>query len=107
MRYTIIVSPLAKADIESIGNYIVEELENPVAALNVVTAIHERIASLDIMPSRYPLHPRPALRKRGIRKLHAANYTIFYIIDNDVTAVRILRVIYSRRKQTLRAIFPR
>jgi len=46
----LLVSPEARRDLEEIKTYISEELENPVAAVNVVSRIIKSLKNLKDMP---------------------------------------------------------
>ena len=91
IRYT----PEAESDLAGIKSYIIEELENPVAARNTVTIITKRIRQLEKFPEMGTPLSSVITIITDYRFLVCANYLVFYRIDgNDVY---IIRIIYGRR----------
>ena len=88
-------SRLAHRDLEKIGDYIAEDLKNPIAALNTVNRIQDAIDRLAAFPeSGAPLsaHYKTA---GDYRFLVCGSYLAFYrVADNTVFIDRIL---YGRR----------
>ena len=84
-------SQLAHRDLEKIGDYIAEDLKNPIAALNTVNRIQDTIDRLaDFPESGAPLssHYKAA---GDYRFLVCGNYLAFYrVADNTVFIDRIL-----------------
>ena len=97
MEYTPQLTPQAKADIADAYRYVMFELENPQAAVELANGIYEVIFSLGIMPTRNPVWPREPWRSREVRWTAYKNYNIFYAVDNETTTVKVLRVFYNRR----------
>ena len=91
----LIVSPLARADMREIGNYISRELRNPEAALRMIRRFKEAIAPLRDFPEMGA--PLLAASKHGVpyRHLVCGSYLIFYHVGSE--AVYIDRVLYGRR----------
>ena len=89
------ISPLAKADMEQIGDYISRELCNPEAALNMIRRFKSAIAPLRELPQMGA--PLLAAGQQGMfyRYLVCGSYLIFYHVDADT--VYIDRVLYGRR----------
>ena len=89
------ISPLARADMREIADYIESRLQNPSAALNIIRRLRTAILSL----GSYPEMGSPLLVSDKpdcpYRYLVCGNYMVFYHISND--AVRIDRVLYGRR----------
>ena len=88
------LSPLAKADINEIADYIGHKLSNPPAALRMVRRFHEAILPLSTYPEMGT--PLAAAGKHEIiyRYLVCGSYMIFYHIDDSV---KIDRILYGRR----------
>ena len=88
-------SGAAIGDLEQIGDYIAEDLQNPQAALNTVSKIQDAIDKL----AEFPLIGVPLSSVAGIdtdyRFLVCGNYLAFYRpLESDVLIDRIL---YGRR----------
>ena len=91
----LIVSPMARADMREIGDYISQKLRNPDAALRMVRRFREAISPLREFPESGA--PLLAARKQSApyRYLVCGSYLIFYHIGAE--AVHIDRVLYGRR----------
>ena len=89
------ISPLAKTDMEEIGDYISRELCNPEAALNMIRRFQAALAPLRDMPEMGA--PLLAAGQQGkfFRYLVCGSYLIFYHVDADIVYVD--RVLYGRR----------
>ena len=95
-KYKTVDMPLAQADIRDILEYL--NTFSLDIALKYADFIDEAINSLSTMPERCPLVRTESLKAKGYRWLPARNYTIFFTIDENADAVRIERVLYSRRE---------
>jgi addiction module RelE/StbE family toxin len=91
----VVLSPLAKADMQEIADYISRELRNPSAAGRLIRRFREAMDPLRRFPASGA--PLPAAGQQGdpYRYLVCGSYLIFYRIDGDT--VRVDRVIYGRR----------
>jgi addiction module toxin, RelE/StbE family len=89
------ISPIARADMREIGDYISRDLRNPDAALRLIQRFRDTIKPL----SKFPEMGAPLLAagKQSVpyRYLICGSYMIFYHISD--TAVMIDRVLYGRR----------
>lgn len=92
--YTIEITELAETDLESAGDYIAFELENPIAALNTIKGIQEKINSLQSYPERNELDDDVVLAELGIRRDYYKNYKIYYIIEEDKQTVKIILILH-------------
>ena len=91
----IVISPLAKADMEEIADYIAREKHSPDAAARLIRLFREEINSLRGFPeSGAPLIP-PGKELCPYRYLVCKNYLVFY--HTDKTTVMVDRVLYGRR----------
>ena len=91
----LIVSPLARADMREIGDYISRELRNPDAALRMIRRFQKAMLPLRDFPEMGS--PLLTAGKQGApyRYLVCGSYLIFYHIGAE--AVHIDRVLYGRR----------
>jgi plasmid stabilization system protein ParE len=97
------VSPEARKDLEGIKLYVAEELENPIAAVNVVSRIIQSLKKLKDMPGiGTPLSSRVSF-DTDYRFLVCGNYLAFYRCK-DAT-VYVDRILYGRRDY-VKILFP-
>ncbi|MDR2467631.1 MAG: type II toxin-antitoxin system RelE/ParE family toxin [Spirochaetaceae bacterium] len=97
------ISPQARKDLEEIQAYIAGELENPTAALNVVSRITRSIKNLKDMPGiGAPLSSKVPF-ETNYRTLVCGNYLVFYRYEGKTVFVD--RILYGRRDY-LRILFP-
>ena len=89
------ISPDAKKDLEAIKAYICKELENPIAAVNVVSRITKSLKNLKDMPGAgAPLSSKVSF-DTDYRFLVCGNYLAFYRYENKTVYVD--RILYGRR----------
>ena len=99
---TIDVSPRAFDDMEAIKAHITDQLQNPIAAENIISDILAAIRSLNELPERgAPLNTLINI-KSSYRFIQSHSYAIFYRIEDE--RVFISRVIY-KRKDFMRVFF--
>ncbi len=97
--YKIIITPDAEEDLVELRNYIADVLLARDTARNYIRTIRKEIGSLSEMPARYkPVDDEP-WHSRGIRRIMANNFFVYYRIDEDRKQVFVLNVIYARRDQ--------
>ena len=97
--YKIIITPDAEEDLVELRNYIADVLLARDTARNYIRTIRKEIGSLSELPARYkPVDDEP-WHSRGIRRIMANNFFVYYRIDEDRKQVFVLNVIYARRDQ--------
>lgn len=97
------VSPEARKDLEDIKTYISKDLENPAAALSVVSKITGRIKNLKDTPGiGSPLSAKIPF-ETDYRTLVCGNYLVFYRHEDETVFVD--RILYGRRDY-VRILFP-
>jgi len=97
--YKIIITPDAEEDLVELRNYIADVLLARDTARNYIRTIRKEIGSLSELPARYkPVDDEP-WHSRGIRRIMANNFFVYYRIDEDRKQVFDLNVIYARRDQ--------
>ena len=97
--YKIIITPDAEEDLLELRNYIADVLLARDTARNYIRTIRKEIGTLSEMPAKYkPVDDEP-WHSRGIRRIMANNFFVYYRIDEDRKLVYILNVIYARRDQ--------
>jgi plasmid stabilization system protein ParE len=97
-KYKIEIENAAERDMYDILSYITETLKEPALALRIYKSIKEQIGKLSTMPARSRIvddHPYASI---GVRRLWVENYVVFYVIDETVLTVHLIRVLYNRRE---------
>ena len=87
--------PLFEQDLNEIVDYITVDLQNPGAAHKLVDKVEEAIYKRLDNPLMYAPHTSSKTRKHPYYKINVGNYSIFYVVIDDVMEVR--RILYSRR----------
>ena len=91
----LIVSPMARADMREIGDYISQKLRNPGAALRMIRRFREAMSSLLEFPESGAPLLAAGKQSAPYRYLVCGSYLIFYHVADG--AVYIDRVLYGRR----------
>lgn len=91
MSYTVNISLQADKDIRAIYEYIALTLMSPENANAQLSRFEEKINKLDNMPKRFPIY------KNDIHYMPVDNYLVFYLVDDNLKTVSILRVMYGKR----------
>jgi toxin ParE1/3/4 len=97
--YEIEMTDEAVDDLTELQSYVAGALQAPQTALSYIRAIRREIASLAVMPSRYRKIEEEPWHSRGLRKMIAKSFFVYYRIDESVRKVIIQNVIYARRDQ--------
>ena len=97
-EYDVSIESTAKSDLHELLRYITDTLKEPATAARVYNSIKEKIVTLNNMPRRYPLVNDEVFASRGLRKMPAENYFVFYVVDESHNEVIVLRVLYNRRE---------
>lgn len=93
--YKLIVSELAHQDLDHIISYIAVELENPIAATNLLNEIEKCYDYLKNNPLMYGQCFDPRLKKEGYRKAVIKHYILIYKFDKSAKVVNIFRFFYG------------
>lgn len=97
--FQVIVTPDAEADLREIRNYISEVLLAPQAARNYLHFMGEQIGKLGYLgESIAPVSDEP-WHSKGVRRIVAKNFLIYFRIDKADKTVYVLNVIYGKRDQ--------
>ena len=96
-HYEIIITPDAEIDLNELDDYITYNLEAPDVAVSYLAAIRLKISELSTAPKRcQPLDDEP-LHSRGVMRLNAKGFAVFYYVDEEHFEVYIQNVIYQKR----------
>ena len=88
---------IAKKDLDSVLNYIFNDLCNPLAAQNFFEEVTKAIQRILVFPKSYPLVNNEFLSKKDIRKAVIDNYILYYSFDIELHLITILRIVYGSR----------
>ena len=94
-KHEIKYSDLFYRDLSSTLNYIKYELENVTVANRLFDEIMREISNRAYNPESYEKYCSTKKRKNTYYRIYVKNYTIFYVVRNNVMEIR--RIIYSRR----------
>lgn len=98
-EYEIVVTDAAAEDLWELRNYIADVLLSPDTALEYVRTVREEIAKLASFPARFkPLGDEP-WHSRGVRRVLAKNFFVYYWINEATKRVYVMNVIHARRDQ--------
>lgn len=95
--YNIFITKDARDNLNEIFSYISDCLIEPAVAAKIQKSILTGIASLENMPNRNPLISDEPYKSYNVRIHTAENYLIFYIVDEGLSRVTVLNIIYNRR----------
>ena len=91
----VVISPLAKADMQEIADYISREKRSPGAAVRLVRRFRREITDLRTFPESGARLLSDGSGRCPYRFLVCGNYLIFY--HTDLKTVMVDRVLYGRR----------
>ena len=91
---------IAIADFEGIVSYICFVLENPQAAKAFYNKMCNVIKTLCLFPSSCPLVENDFISKVQIRKAFVDKYILYYLYEEAIKTITILRVVFARRNQS-------
>ena len=91
MIFTVVISEQADKDLRAIYEYIMTSLLSRENADAQLSRLEAHIYNLDNMPKRFPKY------KGEIRFMPVDNYLVFYMVDENIKTVSILRVMYGKR----------
>lgn len=94
-QYKLRILPLFETDLNEIVDYISLQLGNPIAAEALVNAVEDAILSRLSCPEAFAPYHSAKDRAHPYYQIPVKNYTIFYVVLDDVMEVR--RILYSRR----------
>lgn len=93
--FKIIYYPSATEDITSILDYI--SIDNPPAALKLIDKINAAIGSLSLFPYKGVIPKDFYLKSKGYRMLIIDLYIVFYLINDSMQIIEIMRVISGKQ----------
>ena len=97
MIFNVVYSSEARQDLRDIYEYIAYELLEPDTAAGQTNRIMKAARSLEQMPMRHRLYEEEPWHSQGLRFLPVDNYLIFYLPDETISVVNIIRIMYGGR----------
>lgn len=94
-KYEVTYLPLFYKDLDEITDYIMYQLNNPIAANNLLDEINQVIESRAYNPKNYEKYDSARRRKVTYYRIYVKKYIIFYTVKNNTMEVR--RILYGRR----------
>lgn len=95
--YRVEYSQEALVDIKSIYTYISQILHAPLTARRQVNRIRKEIRDFEAFPTRYVLVEWEPWASMKMHRLPIDNYVVFYLVDEQAMAVKIVRIVYGGR----------
>lgn len=95
MEYSVVLSDQAKEDIAEIYSYILNVLKSEINAESVLNRLYSAMNEICYMAESYHLYPNEPWYSKGVRYFSVGNYSIFYVVENNVATV--IHVSYGRR----------
>ncbi len=100
MKYQVNYSNESRQDLRDIFTYVSEHLMAPGTAADLVNRIMDAVESMEEDPFRYPIYHLEPWKSKGIRFIPVGNYLIFYLPDENLMRVDIVRIMYGGRDTT-------
>ena len=82
----------------NVTNYISTVYLAPTTAVKKAKRIKETIQNkLSFMPQKYRFVDDRKFASRGMRKMNVENYIAFFVINEKLNTVKVIRIIHSKR----------
>ncbi|MCM1335621.1 MAG: type II toxin-antitoxin system RelE/ParE family toxin [Bacteroides sp.] len=94
-NYKLRYLPLFEDDLYEAVSYITDVLHNPRAAEKLIEETENAILERQKMPLAFEPYHSAKNRKSTYYRIYVGNYTVFYVVIDDIMEVR--RFIYSGR----------
>mgnify|MGYP003309412738 CR=1 FL=1 len=94
-KYNLIISPLAKKDLNSIYDYVWLDLYSKISASKLINDFYKAFDTISYFPKSFPVIDNEFLSSEILRKVVVRNYIILYYFENDT--ITIVRIVYGAR----------
>ena len=94
-RFKLRYLPLFRSDLAEIAGYIALQLHNPAAADKLVDAVEAAILERAACADAFEPYQSRRKRSNPYYRIYVKNYTIYYIVVDDVMEVH--RILYNKR----------
>ena len=98
-EYDFELTETAESDIDATYEYIAETLGNPDAASDLADELEIQIDKICKRPETGKLVENEFLRRNDVWRFLVKNYIAYYLIDDKIEKIVILRFVYSGRDQ--------
>lgn len=95
--YMVKITSQAEKQIQEIIHYITNDLKAPDAALHLLDTLEDSFSSLEHFPQRVVLIDEEPWHTKGIHRLPAKNFLVYFWIDEDNLKVQVTAIIYEKR----------
>lgn len=95
-KYKFAFTPLAEQDIDSVLEYISDNLRNVKAASDMLNKIEKAIDNACVLPYGFPDCKIYFIADNAIRHVIIDNYAMIYGIDDEKKQINILRFRYAK-----------
>ncbi len=96
-EYILSYLPLFEQDLTQVASYIANVLHNPEAALRLIDDVEEAIKERLGNAESFEPYPSTKGRPHPYYRIYVRNYTVYYVVIDNVMEVR--RLLYGGRKQ--------
>lgn len=93
-EYKVYLSNQAKEDIANIYGYILNNLKSEINADAVLNRLYSAIEKLSFLSETYHFYPKEPWLSKDVRYFSEGNYSIFYVVENDISTV--IHVCYGK-----------
>lgn len=97
MTFEVKLSFQAEKDLRTIYEYIAFELQAVMTASRQLDRLETKILALNTFPTAYPQYQKEPWLSRGLRFLPVDNYLIYFIVDEELKVVTVIRIMYAAR----------
>ena len=97
MMYRVEVTEQAETDLRGIYEYIASELLAPENAAKQLDRLETHITGLSEFPEKFRKYDKKPWNGRGLRVMPVDNYLVFYIPQEKMELVTVIRVMYAGR----------
>jgi toxin ParE1/3/4 len=94
MEFRLTITEAANQDMDEIFSYIINDLCNPKAAIDIVDAIEAKYEEVCLHPYMFEASRDKILGNKGYRRIPVQNYVILYKIDEKEKMIIIARIFY-------------
>lgn len=98
-KYVYSFTETAERDIDETLEYMVEDLTNPDAAKAFVEELEAKLEEICKNPKAGHIVDNPYLKREDVRRFLVANYIGYYVFDEQLASITVLRLVYGKRNQ--------
>ncbi len=98
-KYRLLLTETAETDLDEILSYISLKLCNPLAATTFFAHLQDKFTEVCLYPYSSPEIQNEFLNGASIRRKVVDAYLFYYVVQDTVKTVTILRVVYGPQNQ--------